>query len=98
MYSEEPFVYNDIRFEQACLIFNLGGMFSQKAAFEPRVADEVSLISLCTFYSHKEKRQIWMLLKYELKFWFCGKQLKFVLPFNSEPEKNIFVFMGIRDQ
>lgn len=46
MYSEEPFVYNDIRFEQACLIFNLGGMFSQIAAFEPRVADEVSPIWL----------------------------------------------------
>lgn len=43
IYSGEPVVYNDIRYEQACLLFNLGGLYSQLGANESRLADDVRL-------------------------------------------------------
>ena len=42
VYSGEPNIYNDVRYEQACLLFNLGGLYSQLGANEARLTDEVS--------------------------------------------------------
>lgn len=43
VYSGEPVVYKDVRYEQACVLFNLGGLYSQLASNEDRMSDEVRI-------------------------------------------------------
>lgn len=42
VYNGDPVVYKDIRYEQACVLFNVGGLYSQLAANENRLSDEVN--------------------------------------------------------
>lgn len=49
VYSGEPVVYKDVRYEQACVLFNLGGLYSQLASNEDRMSDE-SMRTACTHF------------------------------------------------
>jgi len=49
VYTGDPIVQKDIRFEQACVLFNLGGLYSQLGANEQRSTDESMKIA-CTYF------------------------------------------------
>ena len=40
-YQKEESSYNDIRFEEACILYNLGAMYSRLGANEPRRTHDV---------------------------------------------------------
>jgi hypothetical protein len=40
-FQKEDNTYNDIRFEEACILYNLGAMYSRLGANEPRRTDDV---------------------------------------------------------
>ena len=40
-YQKEENSYHDIRFEEACILYNLGAMYSRLGANEPRRTDDV---------------------------------------------------------
>ena len=42
MYNGEPVIYKDIRYEQACVLYNIGSLYAQLASRETRQTDEVS--------------------------------------------------------
>ena len=51
VYSGDPIIHKDVRYEQACILFNLGGLYSQLGANEERRTDEVSLnLALCLLF------------------------------------------------
>eukprot|EP00794_Sanderia_malayensis_P017461 gene17461-19208_t len=49
VYVGDPLTQNDIRYEQACVLFNLGGLYSQLGANESRSTDE-SMKVACTYF------------------------------------------------
>eukprot|EP00795_Rhopilema_esculentum_P013497 gene13497-4376_t len=49
VYTGDPVTQKDIRFEQACVLFNLGGLYSQLGANESRTSDE-SMKVACTYF------------------------------------------------
>jgi len=46
LYNEERITYQDIRYEQACVLYNIGSLYSQLSARENRLSDEVSFCFL----------------------------------------------------
>lgn len=48
-YSGDPVVCKDVRFEQACVLYNLGGLYSQLGEGESR-ATEDSMRNACTYF------------------------------------------------
>ncbi|CAF0965313.1 unnamed protein product [Adineta ricciae] len=48
-YQKEENSYNDIRFEEACILYNLGAMYSRLGANEPRRTHD-SIKNACTYF------------------------------------------------
>ncbi|UJR14946.1 hypothetical protein I4U23_001927 [Adineta vaga] len=48
-YQKEENSYNDVRFEEACILYNLGAMYSRLGANEPRRTHD-SIKNACTYF------------------------------------------------